>query len=98
MPSENLTNRTLTNKERDKIEGEITLDKTEYALFRKMKGSSALSIDGLTVNWLQKFWSSLKLVKFDAINECYRDGTLPTNLKTGIIHLLRKGQKDPILT
>ena len=25
-----------------------------------MKGSSAPGIDGFTVNWLRKFWSSLK--------------------------------------
>ena len=63
-----------------------------------MKGSSAPGIDGFMVNWLRRFWSSLKLVTLNAINECYRDGTLTTNLKTGIIRLLRKGQKDPTLT
>ena len=35
---------------------------------------------------------------FNAINECYRDGILTSPLKTGIIRLLRKGQKDPTLT
>ena len=39
MPSEYLTNRTLTNEERDKIEAEITLDEMQYALFKKLKGS-----------------------------------------------------------
>ena len=63
-----------------------------------MKGSSAPGIDGFTVNWLRKFWSSLKLITFNAINECYRDGSLTSSLKTGIIRLLRKGQKDPTLT
>ena len=37
-------------------------------------------------------------MRTNAINESYRDGTLTTNLKTGIIRLLRKGQKDPTLT
>ena len=41
-----------------------------------------------------KLGDSLKLVTFNAINECYRDGTLTSPLKTGIIRLLRKGQKD----
>ena len=70
----------------------------QYALFKNMKGSSAPGIDGFSVNCLRKFWSSLKLVTLNAISECYRDGTLTTNLKTGIIRLLRKGQKDPTLT
>ena len=53
LPSEQLANRTLTDEERDKIEGEITFDKMQYALFKKMKGSSAPGIDGFMVNWLQ---------------------------------------------
>ena len=36
------------------------LDEMQYALFKKMKGSSAPGIDGFTMNWLRKFWSSLK--------------------------------------
>merc|ERR1712240_474011 len=64
---------------------------------KKMKGSSAPGIDGFTVNWLRKFWSSLKLVTSNAINECYSEGSLTSSLKTGIIRLLRKGQKDPTL-
>ena len=70
----------------------------EFALFKKMKGSSAPGIDGFQVNWLRKFWASFKLVTFYAINECYRTGTLTSPLRTGVIRLLRKGQKDPTLT
>ena len=50
------------------------------------------------VNWPRKFWSSLKLITLNAINECYRDGSLTSNLRTDIIHILRKGQKDLTLT
>ena len=56
------------------------------------------TIDRFQVNWLRKFWSSFKLVTFYAINKCYRTGTLTSSLRTGIIRLLRKGQKDPTLT
>ena len=35
------------------IEGEITLSELQYALFKKMKGSSTPGIDGFTVNWLR---------------------------------------------
>ena len=77
---------------------EITLTELNHALFKKMKGNSAPGIDGFTINWLRKFLDSLKLVTFNAINECYRDGSLTSPLKTGITRLLRKGQKDPTLT
>ena len=80
------------------MEGEITLTDLNHALFKKMKASRAPGIDGFTVNWLRKFWDSLKLVTFNAINELDRDRSLTYPLRTGIIRLLRKGQKDPILT
>ena len=76
--SEYLKSKTLTDEESESIEGEITL--TELCvLFKKMKGSSAPGINGFTINWRKKFWDSLKLVTFNAINECYRDGPLLLN-------------------
>ena len=86
QPSEYLNSKALTKEESESIDEEITLTKLNHALFKKMKGSSAPGIDGFTVNWLRKFWDS------------YKDGALTSPLKTGIIRLLRKGQKDPTLT
>ena len=91
LPSEYLNKRILTEEKSSKIEGKITLEEIQYGLFTKMRDSSAPGIDGFTFNWLRKFWSSFKTVTLNVINESYRDGTLTTNLKTGIIHLLRKG-------
>ena len=98
MPSEHIINVALSDVERDKAEGEITLEEMEYSLFKKMKGSSKPGIDGFTVNRLRKFSSSLKLITLNAINECYRDGSLTSILRTDNIRLLRKGHKDPTLT
>ena len=55
LPSEYISNIALSDAERDRAEGEITMQELEYALFKKMKGSSAPGIDGFTVNWLRKF-------------------------------------------
>ena len=82
MPSVYITNVALSDTERDRAEGEITLEEMEYSLFKKMKGSSAPGIDGFTVNWLRKLWSSLKLITLKAINECYGEGSLTSNLRT----------------
>ena len=92
--SEYLKSKALTKEESESMEGEIIFNELNHSLFKKMKGSSAPGIDGFTVNWLRKFWDSLKLVTFNAINECYRDGSLTSPLRMGIIRLLRKGQKD----
>ena len=45
-PVEYLRSKALTQDESNKIEGEITMAELEYALFKKMKGSSAPGIDG----------------------------------------------------
>ena len=60
-----LNSNILTEEESNGIEGEITLSELQYALFFKMKGSSALGIDGFSVNWLRKFWDSLKLLHLE---------------------------------
>ena len=39
MPSEHIINLALSDVERDKAEGEITLEEMPYSLFKKMKGS-----------------------------------------------------------
>ena len=92
-PSEYPKSKALTKEESNGIEGEIILGGLQHALFKKMKGSNAPGIDGFTVNWLRKLWDSLKLVTYNAINECYRDGSLISPLRTGIIRLLRKGRR-----
>ena len=63
-----------------------------------MKGGSAPGIDGFTVAWLRQFWNELGTLTTMAINECYRNNELSQTLKTAIVKLLRKGQKDPTLT
>merc|ERR1711872_1075772 len=78
-PSEYLNSKALTNKESKSMEDEITLTELNHALFKKMKGSSAPGIDGFTINWLRKLWDNLKMVTLNAINECYRDGTLTSH-------------------
>ena len=52
LSSEYLSNRSITEKEKNNIKWETTLDEMQYALFTKMKGSSAPGIDGFTVSWL----------------------------------------------
>ena len=49
-PSEYITNIALSDAERDKIEGEITIEEWEYSLFKKMNGSGLESF-GLAWSW-----------------------------------------------
>ena len=42
LPSAYISNIALSDAERDRAEGEITMEELEYLLFKKMKGSSEL--------------------------------------------------------
>ena len=62
-----------------------------------MHGNSAPGLDGFTVNWLRTFWPELATITRNALNCCFTNNGLTGLLKTAIIRLLRKGQKDPTL-
>ena len=63
---EYLNSKVLADEESKGIEGEITLS--------EMTGSSASGNYGFTVNWLRKYWDSLKLVTLIATNEWFKKG------------------------
>ena len=88
-----LDSRTLTQEERDSLEGEISKAELKNQLFKHMKPSSAPGIDGFTVSWVRTFWPDLEDICHSAINQCYEKGQLTTMLKTAIMKLLRKGEK-----
>ena len=50
-PSGCLKSKVLADEESNEIKGEITLSELQYALFTKMKESSAPGIDVFTVHW-----------------------------------------------
>ena len=82
---------------RTKMEGELSAEELRVALFTKMNGSSAPGLDGFTVNWLRTFWPELATITRNALNSCFTNNGLTGLLKTAIVRLLRKGQKDPTL-
>ena len=85
--------RTLSNTQRDALDGEITLHELTTSLFEDMKGTSAPGIDGFTVNFIQKFWPPLSHVVKNAINTSKSKGELATTMRFAIFKLLRKGEK-----
>ena len=60
-----------------------------------MNGSSSPGPDGFTVNWLRVFWPDLKDLTRNALNSSFGKGLTKT-LRTAIIKILRKGDKDPM--
>ena len=60
-----------------------------------MNRSSSPGPDGFTVNWLRVFWPDLKQLTQNALNSSFGKGLTKT-LRTAIIKILRKGDKDPL--
>ena len=60
-----------------------------------MNGSSSPGLDGFTVNYLRVFWHDFKYVIRDALNAAQEEGLTQT-LRSDILKLLRKGDKDPL--
>ena len=89
--------KTLSNSQRDSLEGEISLHELTTSLFEDMKGTSAPGIDGFTVNFIRKFWPPLSHVVKNAINKSKSKGELTSTMRFAIFKLLRKGEKDPTL-
>ena len=60
--------RQLTNETRDSLEGKISLQEMTKALNEDMNGTSAPGVDGLTVNFIRKFWTTLGALVVNAVN------------------------------
>jgi hypothetical protein len=95
-PLDELNKRKITQNNAQKLEGLLTLQELNSALFKHMKGASSPGIDGFTVNHLQTFWDDIGHITRDALN-CSFGGEITTSLRLAVIKLLLKGTKDPTL-
>ena len=72
---------------------EITLSELSTAL-KNMKCNKTPGIDGISLQFLKVFWSKMKFFIKNAINTCYKKGTLLTSLWQVIITFFPKDNKD----
>ena len=91
-----LNKRKLTDEERDSLEGPISKEEMYTQLYKHMKPHSAPGIDGFTVDWVRTHWDDLSDLAYMAVNACYNKGELTMMLKTAIMKLLRKGDKNKL--
>lgn len=93
--SELLSNITasLSDKDRDSCEGELSIGELTNAL-NKMSKNKSPGPDGLTVEFYSKFWHSLGPILVDVINTCYSQSNLCESMKTSNTRLVfKKGDK-----
>ena len=87
----------LTDTERDKCEGHVTLDETTDAV-NKMANNKSPGIDGLTTNFYKHFWDLFGEKLTFIYNEAFLRGHLTLMQKRGIISLLYKKNDRTKLT
>lgn len=78
------------------LEEELTIIEIETAL-KQMKNGKSPGIDGLTSEFLKHFWADIKKLLYKAFLECIKEGCLSPTMKTGLITLLPKPQKDLLM-
>ena len=61
---------------------------------KDLKNSSCPGNDGLPIEFYKVFWTRIKTMFIDMINESYQENTLADSLRSGVLNLIPKGQKD----
>ena len=82
--------KTLTDDDRDSIEGEITLDEMFNAI-KYFANKKSPGYDGLTAEFYQTFISVTGNDLVDAINDGFHRGELSITMRRGVIVLIWKG-------
>jgi len=86
----------LSQDEVEDLEAEITVEECAAAL-KAMQDGKAPGSDGLTVEFYKKFWNLLKEPLFQCYSVSGEKGELPSSLSRGVIRLLPKPNKNPLL-
>jgi hypothetical protein len=84
-----ISNRRLSNIDRDSLEHEVTMDE----LTKSMEASNFDSVggwDGISFKVLRKYWMVLGPLVLKMVNEIFRVGELPETFKLGLIKVIPK--------
>ena len=91
----NLTE-TLTDEDRDTVEGEITLDEL-FTAIKSFANSKSPGCDGLTAEFYQTFFNVIGTDLVEVINDGFNRGELSLSMRRGVIVLIWKGDDKRLL-
>ena len=83
---------TLSETESNYLEGPLTIEELGIAL-KKMKNNKTPGIDGFPSEFFKFFWGKLKNLVLNALNLCYKKGSLSISMRQAIINCIPKGDK-----
>ena len=87
---QNITDiKTLSDDERDSIEGKITMDEATKAI-RSLKPNKSPGLDGIPSEFYVKFWDKIGDIIVKSFNESYDDGELSESQRMAVISLIFK--------
>ena len=78
------------------MDAEITLEEVTAAV-KSLKHNKTCGMDGCPAEMLQFFWSKWGTLYYNALQYAFRVGKLHLSARRGVIILIQKGQKDPML-
>ena len=61
---------------------------------KQMKNEKSPGIDGITIEVYKHFWNDIKDLLYKSFKECIEKGSLSSSMKTALITLLLKPNKD----
>ena len=91
----NLT-RTLTDEDRDTVEGEITLDEL-FTAIKSFANDKSPRCDVLTAEFYQTFFNVIGKDLVEVINDGFNRGELSLSMRRGVIVLIWKGDDKRLL-
>lgn len=62
-----------------------------------MKPGKAPGIDGLSTEFYSSFWDIIEAPLLNMYKECIENNEMSTTMKQGLINLIPKPNKDPLL-
>ncbi|XDV29606.1 hypothetical protein PO909_032701 [Leuciscus waleckii] len=77
-------------------DADLSIEEINQAL-HSMKIGKSPGIDGLSVEFYLHFWEFIKLPLFHMYKECISQGEMTSTMKQGVISLIPKSSKDPLL-
>ena len=86
----------LSEDNKQNISHEITLDEIQLAIKSTSNGKSP-GLDGLPIEFYKVFWSNIKDYFIKAMQFSYENGALSFTQKQGLISLIPKKDKSPLL-
>lgn len=89
-------NNKLSNVQRDQLDAEFTIEELTTAL-NSLPSNKTPGLDGLSVELYKKFWHKLAPLYIHAIQFCIGEGRLNPSARTGLLQLIPKKERDPLL-